>query len=123
MLKVEHSMSTLIHACKTWGIWRSARRNLLPQTLEDVDIVCNICARSDGDRLLTVNQLIARCTASRNTVLRRLHALIDTGIVSIRASAADGRLRELDLTRKGVRLARKATLSLQRLGAAMRTSR
>jgi DNA-binding MarR family transcriptional regulator len=116
-------MRTLIHACKTWGIWRSVQRNLLPQTLEDVDIVFNICARSGGARALTVNQLIARCMASRNTVLRRLRALIDTGIVSIRASAADGRLRELGLTRKGVRLVRKATISLRRLGAAMRTSR
>ena len=116
-------MNTLINACKTWGIWRSAQSNLLPQTLEDVDIVFNICARSGGDRLLTVNQLVADCAASRNTVLRRLRALIDTGIVSIRASAADGRLRELGLTRKGVRLVRKVTLSLQRLGAAMLTSR
>ena len=116
-------MKTLIHACKTWGIWRSAQINLLPQTLEDVDIVFNICARSGDARALTVNQLIARCRASRNTVLRRLRALIETGIVSIRASAADGRLRELGLTRKGVRLVLRVATSLQRLGAAMRASR
>ena len=115
-------MKALIHACKTWGIWRSAQRNLLPQTLEDVDIVFNICAHSSDDRI-TVNQLIASCIASRNTVLRRLLALIDSGIVSMKASATDGRLRELSLTKKGVGLARKATASLKRLGAAMRASR
>lgn len=116
-------MKALIHACKTWGIWRSAQRNLLPKTLEDVDIVFNICARSGGDHSMTVNQLIASCIASRNTVLRRLRALIDSGIVSMRASSTDGRLRELSLTKKGVGLVRKASASLRRLGAAMRTSR
>jgi hypothetical protein len=112
-------MKTLIHACKTWGTWRSAQRNLMPQTLEDVDIVCNICARQGDRRSITVSQLVANCIASRNTVLRRLRALIDSGIVSMRTSATDRRLRELALTQKGVRLARRAAGSLQRLGAAM----
>jgi DNA-binding MarR family transcriptional regulator len=114
-------MNALVHACKTWGIWRTAQRRLLPQTLEDVDIVFNICAHRGDKRSITVNQLIARCIASRNTVLRRLRTLLDGGIVAMRASDSDRRLRELVLTKKGMRLVRKATASLQRLGAAMHT--
>ena len=116
-------MNALIHACKSWGIWRATQRRLLPQTLEDVDIVFGICAHRRNKRAITVNELIARCIASRNTVLRRLRALIDAGIVAIRASESDRRLRELVLTQKGVRLVRKATASLQQLGLAMRRGR
>jgi DNA-binding MarR family transcriptional regulator len=116
-------MNTLIHACKTWGVWRTAQRRLLPHTLEDVDIVFGICAHRGDERSITVNQLIDRCIASRNTVLRRLRALIDGGIVAIRASDSDRRLRELVLTQKGVRLVRKATASFQQLGMAMRRTR
>ena len=116
-------MKTLIHACKTWGAWRTTQRRLLPQTLEDVDIVFGICAHHGDKGSITVNQLIARCIASRNTVLRRLRTLIDGGIVAIRASESDRRLRELVLTQKGVRLVRKATASFQELGIAMRRAR
>ena len=116
-------MDTMVNACKAWGAWRNVRKDLLPRTLEDLDIVFNLCAQRASDRALTVNQLIANCLGSRNTVLRRLRALIDSGFVSIRASVADGRLRELALTKKGERFARKATSSLRTLAAAVRARR
>ena len=116
-------MDTMVSACKAWGAWRNVRKDLLPRTLEDLDIVFNLCSRRASDRALTVNQLIANCLGSRNTVLRRLRALIDSGFVLIRASVADRRLRELALTRKGERLVRKAASSLRTLAADVRARR
>ena len=92
----------------------------MPQSLEDVDIVFNICAHRGSERSITVNQLVAGCVGSRNTVLRHLRALVEQGIVSIQASTADKRFRELELTKKGVRLVQRATNNLKRLGAKMR---
>jgi DNA-binding MarR family transcriptional regulator len=116
-------MDTMVNACKAWGAWRNVHKNLLPRTFEDLDIVFSLCARRAGDRALTVSQLIANCLGSRNTVLRRLRALIDSGFVLIRAPIADRRLRELALTRKGERFARKATAGLRTLAAAVRERR
>ena len=116
-------MDTMVNTCKAWGAWRNVHKDLLPRTLEDLDIVFNLCAQRASDRALTVNQLIANCLGSRNTVLRRLRALIDSDFVSIRASVADGRQRELALTKKGERFARKATSSLRILAAAVSARR
>ena len=116
-------MDTIANSCKAWGAWRNVRKDLLPRTLEDLDIVFNLCERRASDRAVTVNQLIANCLGSRNTVLRRLRALIDSGFVSIRAPVADRRLRELALTKKGGRFVRKAASSLRALAAAVRARR
>ena len=116
-------MDTMVNACKAWGAWRNVRKDLLPRTLEDLDIVFNLCARQASDRALTVNQLIAKCLGSRNTVLRRLRALIDAGFVSISASVADRRLRELALTKKGERFVQKAASRLSTLATAVRAHR
>jgi DNA-binding MarR family transcriptional regulator len=98
------------------------QKNMLPQTLEDVDIVFAICARRDAQPL-SVSQLIAECIGSRNTILRRLRELIDQGLVSMKTSAADRRSRDLMLTRKGVLLAQKTAASLRKLGTVLRGSR
>jgi predicted transcriptional regulator len=113
-------VTSLFRACRIWGVWRSVHRNLMPQSLEDVDIVFNICSRRADQRSITVNQLVAGCVGSRNTVLRHLRALVDSGIVSIRDSVDDKRFKELALTKKGVRIARRVASSLRRLGAEMR---
>ena len=114
-------MPTLIHACKMWGAWRSFHKGLIPQTLEEVDIVFNICARREDASPLTVNQLVASGISPRNTLLRRLSALIDRGIVARTPQADDKRYRILTLTKKGVGLVRRAANSLKRLGMAIRT--
>ena len=113
-------MSSLIRNCKVWGLWRNFHRGLMPQSLEDIDIVFNICSRG---RPITVNKLVDSCIASRNTVLRHLRVLIDNGIIAMNSSAGDRRFRELSLTRKGVGLVHRATSSLRKLGAAIRMRR
>jgi DNA-binding MarR family transcriptional regulator len=113
---------TLVQACRTWGIWRNMQRSMLPQTLEDVDIVFAICARRNA-RSLSVSRLIAECVGSRNTILRRLRALIDQGLVSMETSAADRRSRDLMLTRKGILLAKKTAGNLRKLGTVLRRPR
>jgi DNA-binding MarR family transcriptional regulator len=92
----------------------------MPQTLEDIDLVVNICAHSKGGGAMTVNELVASSVAPRNTVLRRLHALIAKGIVSMKTSLTDKRFRELSLTQKGLGLVRRAANALAQLGAGVR---
>jgi len=113
-------VANIFNACRTWGIWRKFHKNIVPQSADDVDIVFNICANRSQGRAVTVNQLVANCVASRNTVLRHLRALIERGIVSMKRPASDGRIRELGLTRKGISLVHKAANSLKQLGAAIR---
>jgi DNA-binding MarR family transcriptional regulator len=115
-------MARLAHACRTWGIWRNMQKSMLPQTLEDVDIVFAICACRKAEPL-SVSRLIAECIGSRNTILRRLRELMDRGLVSMKTSAADRRSRDLVLTQKGVLLAKKTAASLRKLGAVLRTPR
>lgn len=91
----------------------------MPQKLEDIDILVNICERREEGHSITVNQLVASCPSPRNTVLRRVHALVSQGIVSMKAPLADKRYRELSLTKKGVGLVRGAANGLKRLGTAI----
>jgi hypothetical protein len=102
-------------------MWRNFHKDLMPQKIEDIDIVVNICERREDGDSITVDQLVASCTSPRNTVLRRLHALISHGIVSMKAPLTDRRFRELSLTKKGVGLVRKVGSGLKRLGTAIRT--
>ena len=116
-------MATLIQACKTWGTWRRFNKSLIPQTIEDVDIVFNICSRGEDGCPLTVNQLVASGISPRNTLLRRLRVLIERGMVAQTPQPDDKRYTELSLTKKGVGWVRRAANSLRRLGMSMRTGR
>jgi DNA-binding MarR family transcriptional regulator len=81
------------------------RRRHLPfiETLEDMDIACEIGHHQMAGSPVTLKRLVFTGISSQATVQRRLRRLKRLGIVRERRSETDGRALELTLTSSALR--------------------
>jgi len=111
-------MERIAHACRIWAKWRSFQKRLLPfiQTLDDLDILLEICSQHGDVRPVTMMGLVRAGISPPNTLRRHLRALISNGVVLAKRSKQDGRVTELSLTSRGVRLVNTAVAQLNIMG-------
>src|SRR3982751_3353786 len=111
-------MERIAHACRIWTKWRSFQKRLLPfiQTLDDLDILLEICSQHGEVRPVTMMGLVRAGISPPNTLRRHLRVLITSGIVQAKRSKDDRRVTELSLTSRGDRLVKAAVAQLKTLG-------